>query len=72
METMMITTSIRLNGLTCPACKKLTEKRLSALAGVKSVAVDYVTGMAEITADREISAQEINNSLQNTSFSVDG
>lgn len=66
----MINTTIKLKGLTCQACKKLTEKRIGKLKGVNSVNVEVQTGMAEITADRPITNSEVQNALVGTDYSV--
>ncbi len=60
--------TITLTGLTCPACKKITEKRIGGLGGVTNVETTIETGLVEIEANREISAQEINNVLKDTPY----
>ena len=60
--------TITLTGLTCPACKKITEKRIGGLDGVTNVETTIETGLVEIEANREISAQEINNVLKDTPY----
>ena len=65
----MITT-IKLNGLTCPACKKLTEKRIGQIAGVESVEVNLSDSFATISAGREISKEEISKVLEGTPYTV--
>ncbi len=60
--------TIKLSGLTCPACKKITEKRIGGLDGVTNVETTIETGLVTIEANREISAQEINNVLKDTPY----
>lgn len=60
--------TITLTGLTCPACKKITEKRIGGLDGVTNVETTIETGLVVIEVNREISAQEINNVLKDTPY----
>ena len=64
----MNTQTITLSGLTCPACKKITEKRIGGLDGVSKVETTIETRLVAIEASREISAQEINNVLKDTPY----
>ena len=66
----MQTQTIKLSGLTCPACKKVTEKRIGGLDGVKKVAVTVDSGIATIDADKKIAISEINEVLQDTPYQV--
>lgn len=59
-----------LSGLTCPACKKITEKRIGGLEGVTRVETTIETGLVAIEASRDISAQEINNVLKDTPYKI--
>ncbi|KKU63576.1 MAG: Cation-transporting atpase [Candidatus Amesbacteria bacterium GW2011_GWA1_47_16] len=58
----MITT-LNISGLHCPACEKLTEKRIFAISGVKTVRVNSNNGKAVIEADRNLDDTEINQVL---------
>ncbi len=60
--------TITLSGLTCPACKKITEKRIGGLTGVTKVETTIATGLVAIEANREITAFEINNVLKDTPY----
>lgn len=60
--------TITLTCLTCPACKKITEKRIGGLDGVTKVETTIATGLVTIEANQEISAQEINNVLKDTPY----
>lgn len=66
----MITQTIKLSGLTCPACKKVTEKRIGSLSGVIKVDVTLDSGDATINAEKEITASEINEILKDTPYQV--
>ena len=66
----MQTQTIKLSGLTCPACKKVTEKRIGSLSGVIKVEVSLESGVATIDADREIATLEINEVLKDTPYQV--
>lgn len=57
-----------LSGLTCPACKKITEKRIGGLDGVTKVETTVETGLVAVEADREISAREIDDVLLDTPY----
>ncbi len=60
--------SIKLSGLTCPACKKLTEKRLGGVSGVTKIEVNLNSGIATIEADRIIALSEIKAVLKDTPY----
>lgn len=64
--------TIKLSGLTCPACKKLTEKRIGRLDGVSKVDVTVDSGIATIDAVRKITASEIKSVLKDTHYQVIG
>lgn len=64
----MNTQTITLTGLTCPACKKITEKRIGGLDGVTNVETTVETGLVAIEANRKISVQEIENALKDTPY----
>lgn len=66
----MQTQSIKLVGLTCPACKKVTEKRIGGIAGVDKVEVNVALGIAMIDSEKEISVATIQNVLQDTPYQV--
>lgn len=57
-----------LTGLTCAACKKLSEKRIFAIAGVTNTVVNLDQKIVEITSDRQIKLDEVNNALQGTPY----
>lgn len=66
----MQTQTIKLSGLTCPACKKVTEKRIGGLSGVIKVEVSLDSGIATINTEREITTLEITEILKDTPYQV--
>jgi len=61
---------IKLSGLTCPACKKVTEKKIGGLGGVSKVEVTVDSGVAVIDADRAITLLEMKEVLKGTPYQV--
>ena len=57
-----------ITGTHCPACKKIIEKRIMTISGVKGVIVDFVSGKTEILTDNEIAKTDINKSLEGTDY----
>ncbi|MDO8515012.1 MAG: heavy metal-associated domain-containing protein [bacterium] len=64
-------TKIKLSGLTCPACQKLTQNRIGKIAGVSDVKVDLNSGEVQINADREITKEEVAAALQGTAYQIE-
>ncbi|MEK7127592.1 MAG: heavy metal-associated domain-containing protein [Patescibacteria group bacterium] len=64
-------TNIKLSGLTCPACQKLTQNRIGKIFGVTEVKVNLESGSAEIIADRIINNEEVAAALQGTPYQVE-
>ena len=60
----------KLSGLTCPACKKIAEKRIAAIPGVKQVKVSVDSGEAVVDSDWDIRIQEIKDALKDTHYQV--
>lgn len=65
-----ITTTIKLSGLTCSACQKVTQKRISQIEGVHDVQVNLEASTAVITADRAIQSDEVIKALEGTHYHV--
>lgn len=63
-------TYIKLSGLTCPACKKLTEKRIAAINGINNVNVDLSSGKAEIESEKVIPTENIKKALIGTPYKI--
>jgi copper chaperone CopZ len=59
----------KIEGMTCPACEKLVEKRVLKIEGVHSVDAD-LGGTIKICAEREIDLDEIKNVLGDTEYQV--
>ncbi len=66
----MQTLTIRLSGLTCPACKKITEKRIGSILGVAKVEVNIDSGTAVIQSENGIDMGSIIAVLQDTHYKV--
>ena len=60
----------RLSGLTCTACKKISEKRISAIPGVSAVEVDFNTGETVVRSIQPISHLDIESALEGTPYQV--
>ncbi|MEN9328390.1 MAG: Heavy-metal-associated domain [Candidatus Parcubacteria bacterium] len=63
--------TVHLSGLTCEACKKVTEKRIARIQGVQTVNVDPTTGETTIIADHAIQPEEITKVLEGTHYKLD-
>ena len=66
----MLNKTIKLSGLTCPACQKIYEMKIGSIPGVAKVAVNLETGDVKIEADREINNSEIRDSLKDTQYQL--
>ncbi len=66
----MKTQTFKLTGLTCTACKKVSEKRIGSLSGVTKVDVNVGTGVTTIEVDKEISPLSIKEVLKDTPYGV--
>ncbi len=67
---MSHTTHLKLSGLTCNACKQVSERRIKRIAGVQAVTVDITTGNAEIVAEKTLSPLEVQSVLKGTDYIV--
>lgn len=63
-------TILKFSGLTCPACKKLIEKRVTVIPGVNGIEVNVNSGEAVLNSDRDIQLSEIKEVLKNTPYQV--
>lgn len=66
----MPTKKVNLSGLTCPACKKLAEKRIVTIPGTKRVEVNLKSGETIIDSDTKIQLQQIKEALKDTPYQV--
>jgi copper chaperone CopZ len=60
----------KLSGLTCPACKKIIEKKLYSIHGVIGAIVDLKAQTVSIDSNREIKILEIKELLADTQYEV--
>lgn len=60
----------KLEGLTCDACVRLSKMKLEKVPGVENVQVSGLDGRAEISANRKITLEEIQNALSGTDYKV--
>lgn len=66
----MLTQKFTLSGLHCPACKKVTEKRIGTIPGVTRVEVDLNSGVMTVQADNEVTHAQIEEALKDTQYLV--
>ncbi len=62
--------TFKLSGLTCTACKKISEKRIGSIPGVSRVEVDINSGEAMVSSSQPISYLEIDSALEGTQYQV--
>jgi copper chaperone len=60
------TQRLRVDGMTCPACKAKVEQTLRGLAGVEGVEVDLDRGIAEVAG--EVEPEDLINALSYTDY----
>ena len=65
----METTTLTISGLTCGACQKLIQKRISRIDGVEDVVVE-LSGQTSIKASRKITSGEVVEVLKDTKYKV--
>lgn len=66
----MNTQTFRLTGLTCQACKKITEKRIGTLPGVTHVEVNVSNGSTYVESEEPITSVQINEVLKDTPYFI--
>ncbi len=64
-----MSTTIKLNGITCEGCVKMASKRIGKIEGVTKVEVN-LDGTTQIEAARAIGKDEISQALVDTHYSV--
>lgn len=62
--------NVVLGGLTCIACKKLAENRISKIDGVSRVTINESNDKVEIMSKRLITILEIRTQLEGTPYQV--
>lgn len=68
---MSHTTTFKLKGLTCGACKQLSERKIGRIKGVQSVNVDMKTGKTDIVSGKPITLLEVQSALAGTDYKVE-
>ena len=53
------TATYQVNGMTCAHCVHAVAQEISALTGVRDVAVDLPTGSVTVTSDRQLDHEEV-------------
>ena len=61
---------LSIKGTHCPACKKLIERRFSAINGITSVDVDFETGATEVILTRDIAKDEFQKALEGMEYQI--
>ncbi|MGX7264880.1 heavy-metal-associated domain-containing protein [Enterococcus crotali] len=62
--------TVTINGMKCDGCVTIVKENFEKIAGVQSATVDLEKKSASVTSDREISNDELQNSLSETKFTV--
>lgn len=65
----MYTTNAKIVGMTCEACVKLAKRRLEKIKDVTEVNLE-LNGKMEIQSERNISKNEIKQTLEGTGYDV--
>lgn len=63
--------TLKITGLTCIACTKLTAKHLKSIDGVEDAVVDLETGLANIAANRLITVDEARTALAGSQYGAE-
>lgn len=64
-------TKFLISGVECPACKKIIEKRVKNIEGVKEADLDLKEKTVSVISDQKISSQQISESLIGLHYSVE-
>lgn len=65
-----ITSTIKLSGLHCESCKKISEKRIKKIEGVLEATTDLETAAVTISGTRQITKDEVQKVLEGTDYKV--
>ena len=68
----MMKTTVKIEGMICPRCAARVKKALEALEGVTEAAVSHESGTAVITANRDIAADTLKDTVQNAGYTFIG
>ena len=59
-------------GMTCGHCVSSVTEEVSALPGVTDVQVDLASGRVDVTADRDLAADEVRAAVEEAGYSLAG
>jgi len=59
-----------IEGMECTGCANTVQKKLSEVAGVTAVTVDFATKKATVETDREIPFEALEKALEGTHYSI--
>lgn len=59
----------QLEGLSCPACQKIIQKKVGGIKGVKELSIE-LNGKLQVTSERELDKSEVLNSLKGTDYKI--
>lgn len=59
-----------IEGMGCSGCANTVQNKLAAVAGVKSVLVDFDTKKASVESDKEIPLEVLQQALEGTHYSI--
>lgn len=69
---MPVATTYRVTGMTCHHCVAAVTTELSALPGVREVAVDLPTGGVTITSDAPLPIDEVRTAVDEAGYELAG
>lgn len=69
-EDIRMKSKLKIDGMMCEHCRKHVEEALAAMEGVKEVSVDLEKKTAEVTAEREISADEFEKVISEAGYAL--
>src|SRR3954467_2098885 len=62
--------ALKIEGMHCPNCEGVIERRFGALPGVRRVEVNYRTGKAEVGYEGSLSVSDLNNAVEEEGYSA--
>ena len=62
--------TVKIDGMKCDGCVQAVTEKFSGIDGVTNFAVHLADQTAIVTADREVSQDELNTTLADTKFKV--
>ncbi len=68
--TTLFRSKVKIDGMKCDGCVQAVTEKFSGIDGVTNVAVHLADQTAIVTADREVSQDELNTTLADTKFKV--